>query len=449
MEKGFLLNGRLADRLYREYAAELPIIDYHNHLSISALVNDERYDNITDLWISADPYKHRLLRMVGTEERIITGECDPFERFSAFCTAFPMLCGSAVYDFSVLELHRIFGVDDLPCADNARYLYDKLNEQLRSPEFSAKGLLRSFGVEYLSPVRSLTDEVEGHDGVAPSLRGDDLLRPTAALIKTLSAITGRSISTVDDYLDAVDRRLLAMCSSGCRFSDHSLDDGFTYALDDGKNEERFVRSVSGTLPTGEENALASYILRRLSALYAREKMTMLLHIGAKRHTSDRLRRLAGATGGYAGVGSSPTPSSIGDALGDMERHGGLPSTVLCPLNMADMPPLATLGGSFLEDGVSGKVGLGPAWWWCDHSYGIRATLDAQSSFGLLSEFIGMTTDSRSILSFSRHEYFRRIFCSYLAELSEAGHAPKDERLLCEIIKKVCYTNAKNRVFKKN
>ena len=436
MKDGFLLKSPLADRLYGT-AATLPIIDYHNHLSVDELARDTRYENITDLWITSDPYKHRLMRMSGIPEQVITGECDPRARFAAYCRAFPYLCGTAVYDFSVLELHSIFGIDEIPSAENADRLYDRLSEMLASPEYTSRALLRRFGVEYQSPVATIDADVSGYtEGLAPSLRGDSLLTPEAG-----------AATSLDAYIDGIEKNLDRLCGAGCRFADHSLDDGFAYLADDGRNAERFamLSESPASLTSADRYALSSEILRRLAPLYADRRITLLLHLGAKRQTSDRLRRLAGPAGGYAAIGSTPTPTEVCNMLGDFERVGGLPSTVLFPLNMSQMPALAVIGGSFSEDGVAGKVQLGPAWWWCDHTYGIGATLDAQRSFGLLSEFIGMTTDSRSILSFARHDYFRRIFCSYLADLAEGGHAPSDEAFLTEVVRKVCYANAKARI----
>ncbi len=445
MEDSFLLSSPLAARLYENYASGLPIIDYHNHLSVTDIAGDRRYGSITELWISADPYKHRLMRICGVSESVITGECDPYDKFKAFCAIFPYLCGTAVYDFSMLELRRVFNIEELPTAENAERLYCELNERLASPEFSTRGILARFGVEYQSPIASVCDGLSGYgEGVAPSLRGDSLIAPTADTARSLGALTGSNVLGLEDFLAAAGRRIDDFAALGCRFADHSIDEGFAYTPEDGKADDLFKKSLCADLTPEEKNALSSAILRRLAPMYARKNMTLLLHLGAKRHTSDRLARLAGPFGGYAAIGTTPTPGNIADMLGDFERWGGLPRTVLFPLNMSHMPALASLGGSFSEDGVSGKVQLGPAWWWCDHPYGIRATLDAQSSFGVLSEFIGMTTDSRSPLSFSRHEYFRRILCSYLAELSEAGRAPRDERLLSDIIRKVCYSNAKSR-----
>ena len=423
--RDFLLTSRAARRLYREHAADLPIIDYHNHLSPWDMTGDRRFSDITELWLAADPYKHRLMRIAGVPEQYITGDADPYEKFEKFASAFPYFAGNPVYDFCRMELGTVFGIHTLPDAAGARRLYDRCNEMLASPEFSARGILSRFAVEYQSPVASLFDDLTPYDGVrvAPSLRGDELLAPREATLTRLADATG--VAPVGDgYFTAIARLLDRHHAAGCRFADHALDDGF-FAREGGEGRARLLR---------------------LCGEYAARGWTLLLHIGAKRNTSPRLARLAGPAGGYAAAGESFATSALCDLLGEAEAGGGLPDTVIFPLNMGDIAPLATLQGSFAEDGTPAKVQVGPAWWWCDHEMGIRHTLSSVASFGLLSQFIGMTTDSRSILSFVRHDYFRRILCSFLAERAGAWGLPP--AALGEITRRICYQNAKDKLTKK-
>jgi len=426
MDENFLLKTQNARRLYVEHARSLPIIDFHNHISVGDIAADRKYDSIYDLWLATDPYKHRLMRICGVDEYYITGGATPYEKFEKYCRVFPYLVGNPVYDWSRMELSEIFGINEMLCEKNAKYVYDKCGEMLASSEYSNNSILSRFNVEYQSPVATLLDDLSGFDGVsvAPSLRGDNLLLPTADFIAELSHKTGVAIKEEKTYLLAVSRMLDSFSSAGCRFADHALDAGFFEDDVDGKRAE---------------------LLTLLGTEYAKRGWTLLLHIGAKRDTSSRLAALAGRAGGYAAVGGSANTSALCDLLGKMELNGGLPDTVLFPLNMADQAAVAVMQGSYSEDGTPSKVQLGPSWWWCDHTMGIENTLSSIASFGVLSQFIGMTTDSRSILSFIRHDYFRRILCSWLdRENTERDwNAPFDVQ--GEIIEKICYKNAKLKI----
>lgn len=422
----YLLKTKGAERLYREAAKDLPIIDFHNHLSVADIAADRRYEDLSALWLSPDPYKHRLMRICGVPERYITGDATPYEKFERFCTVFPHLAGNPVYDWSKMELSRIFGIHEIPCAENARYIYDKANEMLASREFSANGILSRFSIEYQSPVAGLFDDLSLFDGkrCAPSLRGDALLTPTDELRRQLTAETGVEVRDTDTYIAAIARMLDRFSAAGCRFADHALDVGFF-----------------------ENNPEGAEILSRLGVEYQKRGFTLLLHLNAKRATSTRLAKVAGPAGGYAAVGGSFDIAAVVDLLNKMESEGGLPDTVLFPLNMSDQAPLAVVQGSFSEDGTPSKVQLGPAWWWCDHAFGIENTLSAIASFGAVSQFIGMTTDSRSVLSFMRHDYFRRLVCRWIdaeCERAEWGATPA---VLGDMVRKICYENAKLKINK--
>jgi len=381
-----------------------------------------------ELWLASDPYKHRLMRICGIEEDYITGTAEPFEKFERFCSVFPYIAGNPVYDWSRMELSKVFGIDELPAKENARYIYDKCSEMLNSPEFSNNAILSRFNIEYQSPVAIITDDLSSFDGktFAPSLRGDNLLEPEEALKAQLSTETGIMISDTKTFLKAVCVMLDRFSAAGCRFADHALDADFFRDDADGKKTE---------------------MLACLGIEYAKRGWTLLLHLDAKRKTSSRLASLAGPAGGYATVGGNFDISALCGLLGRMEEKGGLPDTVIFPLNMSDQAPISVIQGSFSEDKTPSKVQLGPAWWWCDHSLGIENTLSCISSFGVLSQFIGMTTDSRSILSFVRHDYFRRILCSWLDRNNSEFEWELPFEIQGEIIKKICYINAKSKIMK--
>ena len=425
MKENYLLKTEGARRLYAT-VRELPIIDFHNHISVADLHTDRRYGDLTELWLTPDPYKHRLMRICGVEERYITGDAAPYEKFEKFCGIFPHLAGNPVYDWSRMELEGVFGIRELPSRETARYIYDAAGEKLSSAEYSGNAILSRFGVEYQSPVATLTDDLTLFDGerVAPSLRGDNLLSPNETLLRTLTEMTGMAILDDEDYLHAVSLLLDRFAAAGCRFADHALDAGFFEEDTDGKRAE---------------------MLCRLAAEYAKRNWTLLLHLDAKRRTSSRLATLAGVAGGYAAVGGRFNLTALCDLLGRMEADGGLPDTVLFPLNMSDQAPLAVLQGSFAQDGVSSKVQLGPAWWWCDHASGIENTLSCIASFGVLSRFIGMTTDSRSILSFARHDYFRRLLCRWIDEQNDRMDWELSFAARCEMARRICYENALEKI----
>ncbi len=428
MKENFLLKTKNAERLYLECAKELPIIDFHNHVSVADIASDRRFNDLCELWLASDPYKHRLMRICGVDEYFITGSASPYEKFEKYCEVFPYLAGNPVYDWSRMELSTIFGIDEPITKVNARYIYDKCGEMLSSSEFSNNAILSRLNIEYQSPVATLFDDLSLFNGktVAPSLRADELLSPTPEFEAKLEKNTGIHVTDVESYVKAVSVMLDSFSQKGCRFADHALDAGFFEGDTDGKKSE---------------------ILTRLGIEYAKRGWTLLLHLDAKRKTSTRLAKLAGPAGGYAAVGGSFDLSGVCDLLGRMEAQGGLPDTVIFPLNMSDQAPLAVMQGSFSEDGTPSKVQLGPAWWWCDHAFGIRNTMNCIASFGAVSQFIGMTTDSRSILSFVRHDYFRRILCSWIDDQNTAGEWELSDKLQSDIVRKICYENAKNKVNK--
>lgn len=404
MDQHYLLHTEGARRLYMQHAKDLPIIDFHNHLSLTELAADRQFPDITALWLTPDPYKHRLMRICGIPERYITGDAEPFDKFEKFCGVFPYLAGNPVFDWSKMELSAVFGIEEMPSAENTKYLWDKTAELLSSPKFSYCGILKKFNIAYQSPVAQLGDDLSGFNGntVAPSLRGDNLLEQEL------------DMESIGKGLDAFEAK-------GCRFADHALDADF---FDTPEKAER---------------------LCRLGVEYGRRGWTLLLHMDAKRQTSSRLRRLAGPAGGYAAVGGSFPIHRVCDLLAAMEEAGGLPDTVLFPLNMNDQAPLAVLQGSFSQDGVASKVQLGPAWWWCDHQLGIENTLDCIASFGAVSQFIGMTTDSRSVLSFLRHDYFRRLLCGWLDRKNTELQWSLPPDIQGKIVENICYYNALGRI----
>ena len=437
MRPDFLLHSNEAQALY-ETVVGLPLIDWHNHLSIKDIHQNRRFHTITELWVSSDPYKHRAMRICGEKESLITGEADDFDRFAAWSRTLPQLAGNPLYFWSAMELDCVFGITDPLNEKTAQAIYEQANEQLAQEGFTARGLLKRFHVEYAAPCVGLADDLscfDGLSGIVPSFRGDDALN--------LRLPDDWQPKTLDDLSACLSQRLQALAEHGCQFADHALDDDFVYCPDDGRNAARFESWRRGEMPPEDMHHLQSEILRILANEYARRHWILQLHVGALRKTSVRLCRVAGPAGGYATIGSSADMASLSTLLNDMEHaENGMPRIILYPLSPNDLAPFACLTGSFTGDGVRGQVRLGPAWWYCDHRMGIHECLSAAAAFGVLSVHPGMTTDSRNLLSFVRHDYFRRVLCDFLAEQARADELPQDMDILAKLASALSYGNAK-------
>lgn len=446
MDNERLLNSPLAKKIY-DAVKNLPIIDYHNHLCINDIAEDKGFDSITKVWISSDPYKHRAMRILGISERLITGDGTDAEKFSAWYSCLPRLIGNALYDWSIMEFSSLLDIELEPFDKSAEEVWQAANERLT--KLSPRKLLSKFNIEYCAPCQALCDDISLYGEFkeyAPSLRGDDLLLPTSELILRLEALTGGKVNCLKEYIEAIEKRLGDFVAAGCRYTDHALDDGFRYTADDGRNDARFRQLISGAgLNEADRLSLTSYILTALASLYSKQSLTMQLHIGAKRDTSTNMRKAFGAAGGYAGIGGCVSVGDLCLFLDSVDRASGLPKTLLFTLNPADNAVMATLSGSYKKDGVQAQVSQGPAWWWCDHYQGICDMLDSFSAYSVLSTFIGMTTDSRSLFSLSRHDYFRRIVARWLADRAQDGILPSNEALLTDTAKRICYYNARETV----
>ena len=445
MDEYFLLANSTAKKLYGA-VKDLPIIDYHNHLSLEDVKSNNRFNNVYDLWVAPDPYKHRVMRMCGVNEEYITGSKDKKEKFIKWCETFPKLIGNPLYHWSLMELSYVFGIEDLPNGENAVSIYEKCNAFLEENEVTPKFFLNKFNAELVCPCFTLTDNPEilkNVKGVTPSLRADNVLAPDKKFISELSKITNTEIKSLSDYKSAVSKQIKVFRKAGCIFSDHALDNGFRFFEDDSDIEKYFDRLINGDAEKKQKEKFFSYMLCFIAQEYSKNGMIMQLHIGAQRYTSSVLRQRLGAAGGFAAIGSCVDIDSVAKMLDTIDKtKERLPKTVLFTLNPADNATFSCLSGSFSRDGKSGLITQGPAWWWCDHKKGITDMLNDTASFSLLYNFLGMTTDSRSFLSFVRHDYFRRILCSVLGEMFENGEI-FDYNALEDLAKRMCYKNAKD------
>jgi len=361
---------------------DLPVVDWHNHLDPRMLRADRPLGSLYEVWVKADPYKHRAMRICGEPERLVTGDAPEAEKWAAWRRTLPKLVGNPLFAWARMEMDFL-GLDG--------------RENVSLADWTPSKLLARFNAAYLSPCVGPADEPLAFElggcRVVPSLRLDAANLPAWTDLQP---------------------RLAAFHAAGCRVVDVSVD---------------------------AEEALSGACLANLCAEAARLGWTLLLHLGALRATSARLRAAAGAAGGFAGMRGAFDPQPVARFLDALESRGGLPRTILLTLNPLAHAHLAVLSGSFVGEGVPGKVQLGPAWWWCDHAEGIRDVFEKQAAYGVLSTFAGMTTDSRSLLSFVRHDYFRRLFCRWVAEKVASGDFPGDDALLRPLLEQVCHGNA--------
>jgi glucuronate isomerase len=457
-DKNFLLFNSYGKRLYHEVAAGLPIIDPHNHIDAAALAENRKFDNIYQLWVQNDPYKHRAMRIYGIDEELITGNKPDYEKFFAWAACFPHTIGNPLFHWSCMELKEVFGIKDLLTPDTAKNIWNKANKMLSKDRFGALELVKGLGVEMLCTSDDLTDTLEHHLILAreqneltclPSLRGDSIINfnqpQFSSWLDRLQSVSGLQVSDINSYSTAIRNRLHFFDNAGCLLSDHSLDSGFIYTpVNDEAANSLFKKVLSGETLTDTENiGLQSHLLLFLGKEYANRKWGMQLHIGAHRYTSTNIRNKVGPAGGYACIGNASNVSSICNFIDDLDKVNKLPKTILYTLNPTDNEVFASLTGSYSEDGIRGKIQFGPAWWYNDHYEGILGQLAALSSYGLLSTSIGMTTDSRSLLSFMRHDYYRRILCTLLGSWVEEGKVPDDWKLMSQLVSNISYNNIKH------
>ena len=455
----FLLSNAYGKRLFHEVAEGLPIIDWHNHVDPSVLATNKTFDNIYQLWVQNDPYKHRAMRIFGIEESLITGsESTDYEKFVAWAKCLPHTVGNPLFHWSCMELKTIFGIDSVLTFDNALEIWEKANPILKQKNYGALDILSRFKVEMLCTSDDLLDDLAHHTTLSengsdvaclPSLRSDSIINFNQSSffnwLEKLENITKIKVNSLENYKKAVVQRLDFFDEKGCLLSDHSLDGGFRFIQTDPSVSARIFSKFleKKTLTNTEFVRLQSHVLHFLGIEYAKRDWKMQLHIGAHRFTSSRLRQKVGAAGGFAGIGNTADIASICSFLDELDLKNSLPKTILYTLNPADNAAFATLTGSFSTDNVQGKIQFGPAWWYNDHYEGIRQQLLDLSSYGLLSTTIGFTTDSRSILSFTRHDYYRRILCNLLGEWVEQGKLPDDWGFLSNLVRRVAYENIKN------
>lgn len=457
LDHNFLLQTPIAEQLYHEHAAGLPIIDYHNHLPPDQIATNHQFKNITEVWLNGDHYKWRAMRANGINEDFITGGATDREKFQKWAETVPKTLRNPLYHWTHLELQRYFGIKDLLSANNADLIYDTASEQLQQASYSCNGLLQQMKVEVVCTTDHPTDSLLFHSQhrtrgralkMLPTFRPDKFLTIGANdyldFLHKLEAITDDDIKTFDQLLAALEGRIDFFHELGGRLSDHGLSQLFADDYSGAKLDETMEKRRSGkALSPAEQRQFQMALLHELAKMYHQRGWTMQLHLGPIRNNNTRLMKSVGADVGCDSIGDFPQAEGLSAFLDGLDTNDQLPKTILYNLNPRDNELFATMAGNFNDGSMAGKIQWGSAWWFLDQKDGMEKQLDALSNMGLLSRFLGMLTDSRSFLSFPRHEYFRRILCNQFGNDVHNGLLPNDPTLLGETIKDICYRNARN------
>ena len=457
--RDFLLLTQAARTLYHRYAEKLPIIDYHCHLSPADIAQDRRWTNLTQVWLAGDHYKWRALRANGVAERYCSGDASDWEKFQQWAATVPLTLRNPLYHWTHLELQRLFGIGDrLLNPATAKSIWDEGNAQLATPAFSARGLLRRMNVQLVCTTDDPADTLEHHRAVArdatcqvrmlPTFRPDKAMavespRAFNAWVDRLAAVSGVDMRNWDAFLAALRQRHDFFHRCGCRLSDHGLET--VYAAEyTARACQAIFRKLRGgaALTPGEILKFKSALLHEFGVWDHEKGWTQQLHLGVLRNTNTRRFEQLGPDAGCDSIGSFDHGRSLARFLDRLDRAGQLPQTILYNSNPADNELLAAMAGNFQDGRVPGKVQFGSAWWFLDQRDGMERQLEALSNLGLLSRFVGMLTDSRSFLSYTRHEYFRRILCNKLGRELEDGLLPNDLPLLGGLVQDVGYRNAR-------
>jgi glucuronate isomerase len=453
----FLLHSRMARKLYHDYAADEPILDYHSHVPPADIANDHRFRDLWEIWLQGDHYKWRLMRANGVAENYCTGAALPREKFLAWARTVPFTLRSPLYLWTHLELKRYFGIGELLDESTAGLVWDRANSALQNDGLSAQGILRKFQVRAVCTTDDPCEDLSSHRALNassaeirmyPTFRPDRALRvgvPKAwnAWISRLQEASQREVSSLSGFLDALRQRHDFFHANGGRLSDHGLARCHATPCSDHEAAIIFDKARTGAATTDtEQEHFASFLMLFFGRLDAEKGWTKQLHLGALRNVNSRRTREAGPDTGYDSVGDGEQAAALGAYLDLLEREHALPKTIVYNINPADNYVFATAMGNFQDGSIAGKMQFGSAWWFLDQKEGIEWQLNALSNTGLLSRFIGMLTDSRSLMSYPRHEYFRRVLCDLLGRDVENGQLPNDEKLLGNMIRNICFSNAR-------
>lgn len=452
----FLLTNQWSKKLYHSSAEKMPIIDYHCHLSPKEIYENKPFTNLTEAWLSGDHYKWRLMRACGVPEEKITGHASDYEKFYAWCQTVPKIIGNPLYTWTHLELKRFFQIDLLINEENALNIWEQANKRLAEPAFRRREMAKNAKVTVICTTDDPIDELVYHELLAkeePDLKVLPAFRPDAALnlthegfsewLSKLSHVIGKPIADYTSLITALSQRIDYFHQHGCRLSDHGLDRLSYHTASENELEQIFQKALTKeTLTQTEIDAYRTETLNRLITLYHAHGWTMQLHLHAYRNCNTQAFTRLGPDTGYDGINDQPLTSHLQQLLDHADQTSQLPKTILYSLNPNDYPLLLALMGCFQKE-TAGKLQLGSGWWYNDTRAGMREQMTQLADGGVLGNFVGMLTDSRSFLSYTRHEYFRRVLCELIGEIVERGEAPEDIHLLGTLVEDICYTNARN------
>jgi glucuronate isomerase len=458
LNQNFLLESEAARVLYEQYAAPMPILDYHNHLSAKDIAENRKFKNLTEIWLDGDHYKWRAMRINGVDERYCTGNASPEEKFMKWAETVPYTMRNPLYHWTHLELKNYFGITTLLSTETAREIYASCSAMLQQDEFSTLGLLQKMNVEVVCTTDDPTDDLRYHKlfssstsslKMYPTFRPDrsyavDDVRAYTQYLAQLGAAAGMDINSFDDLLQALSKRIDFFDSLGCRASDHGLE----YVYFSRESEKAapliFKKLREGKAPDQHEVVqYKSALLLNLARMYHAKGWVQQFHLGALRNNNTRLLRELGRDTGFDSMGDYPQAETLSAFMDALDNTNQLTRTILYNNNPGDNEVLATMLGNFHDGSVPGKIQFGSGWWFLDQKDGMERQMNALSNMGLLSRFVGMVTDSRSFLSFPRHEYFRRILCNLWGNDVEKGLLPDDLAQIGEIIEGICYHNARS------
>ena len=457
IHEDFLLQTRAARRLYHQFAEPEPILDYHCHLSPRDIAENRQFNDLSEIWLEGDHYKWRAMRSNGVAERYCTGAAMPFEKFQAWAATVPHTVRNPLYHWTHLELKRYFGIDELLDEESAARIWKKANQQLALPELTAQGILKGFNVASLCTTDDPVDDLQHHQSIARSTLGTRVLpafRPDSALavhdpahfnkwVRQLEQAAAVDIGDFASFLEALSLRHDYFHAHGCRLSDHGLDQCYANFCSMKTAAMIFARARrSRAISPEHQSQFVTFMMLFFGRLDSDKGWTKQLHLGALRNNSHRQLQELGPNTGFDSIGDYPQAAALATYLDALDREQALPKTIIYNSNPADNYVFATMIGNFQDGTMPGKIQLGSGWWFLDQKGGMEWQLNALSNLGLLSRFVGMVTDSRSFMSYPRHEYFRRVLCNLIGRDVEAGEIPEDEMLLGPMIRNICYGNAR-------
>lgn len=456
LDDNFLLNNKTAQELYHGYAKHMPVIDYHCHLSPQQIAEDKQFKNITEAWLYGDHYKWRAMRTNGVEEKFCTGNAGDREKFQQWAGTVPYTLRNPLYHWTHLELQRYFGVKEVLNEKNADAVYDQCTALLQTKDFTVRNLLRKMNVAIVCTTDDPVDSLEHHarlkaDGfeipILPAFRPDQAMNVADAdrfnhYISQLEAVTGISVSSFDDFLYALQNRHDYFAAAGCNVSDHGLEEIYAEDFTGSEINSIFNKIHSGKqLNESEQRKFKSAMLVHFAEWDWEKGWVQQFHLGALRNNNSRMLQQLGPDTGWDSIGDFSQGRPLASFLNKLDSDNKLAKTIIYNLNPADNELMATMIGNFNDGSAAGKIQFGAAWWFLDQKDGMVKQMNALSNMGLLSRFVGMLTDSRSFLSFPRHEYFRRLLCNLFGEEIENGEIPADMDWVGKVIKDICYRNA--------